>query len=61
LDSITLSLGVAIFPDHGLTGEAVLQAADMALYRAKHAGRNRAETANHSRPVKMEEVHSFGG
>ncbi|MEN6319089.1 MAG: diguanylate cyclase [Syntrophaceae bacterium] len=60
LDSITLSLGVAIFPDHGPTGEAVLQAADMALYSAKHAGRNRVEMANNTKPSKMEEVYSFG-
>ena len=37
---ITLSVGVAMFPDHGDSGQAVLQAADAALYRAKEAGRN---------------------
>jgi diguanylate cyclase (GGDEF)-like protein/PAS domain S-box-containing protein len=41
LDTITLSLGVAIFPDHGDTHRAVLQAADVALYRAKQSGRDR--------------------
>ena len=41
LGPITLSLGVAVFPDHGVTGEAILQLADAALYRAKQAGRNR--------------------
>lgn len=48
LDSITFSLGVAIYPDHGQTGEAVLQAADMALYRAKHAGRKQIKLANNA-------------
>ncbi|MBI5053692.1 MAG: diguanylate cyclase [Chloroflexi bacterium] len=41
LGPITLSLGVAVFPDHGVTGEAILQLADAALYRAKQTGRNR--------------------
>jgi diguanylate cyclase (GGDEF)-like protein len=37
----TLSIGAAIFPAHGATGEAVLACADQALYQAKHSGRNR--------------------
>jgi diguanylate cyclase (GGDEF)-like protein/PAS domain S-box-containing protein len=39
--SVTLSLGVAVFPEHGLTGEAVSRAADLALYQAKRGGRDR--------------------
>lgn len=38
---ITLSLGVAAFPQHGSSGSALLKAADIALYRAKKEGRNR--------------------
>jgi diguanylate cyclase (GGDEF)-like protein len=45
LDSITLSLGVAVYPNHGATGETVLQAADAALYKAKHAGRDQVQLA----------------
>jgi len=41
LDPITLSLGVAMFPVHGVTLLAVLEAADLALYRAKETGRDR--------------------
>jgi diguanylate cyclase (GGDEF)-like protein len=41
LGAITLSLGVAIFPDHASEAAAILKAADVALYQAKHAGRNR--------------------
>jgi diguanylate cyclase (GGDEF)-like protein/PAS domain S-box-containing protein len=41
LNGVTLSLGVAVFPLNGSTMEAVLRAADLALYRAKHEGRNR--------------------
>ena len=43
LDGFTLSFGVALYPDHGSTGMAVIHSADMALYRAKQAGRNRIE------------------
>jgi diguanylate cyclase (GGDEF)-like protein len=41
LKAVTLSLGVAIFPDHGSTMDVLLAAADTALYRAKRSGRNR--------------------
>jgi len=37
----TFSAGVATFPQHGATGDAILQAADNALYRSKDAGRNK--------------------
>lgn len=39
--SITLSLGVAVFPTDGDTGAQIVQAADQALYAAKAAGRDR--------------------
>jgi diguanylate cyclase (GGDEF)-like protein len=42
---ITVSVGVAAFPDHGEDGYAVLQAADAALYDAKRAGRDRISVA----------------
>jgi diguanylate cyclase (GGDEF)-like protein len=38
---VTLSLGVAFYPLHGSNIEAVLRAADTALYRAKEEGRDR--------------------
>lgn len=40
----TLSIGIAMFPDHGADGPGLLRAADEALYRAKQGGRNRVET-----------------
>lgn len=38
--STTISIGAAVFPDHGGDCEELLQAADQALYMAKAAGRN---------------------
>ncbi len=35
------SVGIAIFPRDGETREAILQAADTAMYAAKHGGKNR--------------------
>lgn len=34
------SIGVAVFPDDGYTMEEVCKAADVAMYRVKHSGRN---------------------
>lgn len=43
--TLTVSVGVSSYPDHGKTVRELLEAADKALYRAKHAGRNRVECA----------------
>jgi PleD family two-component response regulator len=43
LPRITISIGVAVFPEAGENPEALLKAADGALYRAKAEGRNRVE------------------
>ncbi len=42
---VTISIGVATFPEHGERADALLRAADDALYRAKRAGRNRVVLA----------------
>ena len=51
LGAITLSLGVAIVPDHASAAAAIVKAADVALYQAKRGGRNQvvmcAEKAGH--------------
>jgi diguanylate cyclase (GGDEF)-like protein/PAS domain S-box-containing protein len=41
LGRITASLGVASFPEHAATADALIKTADRALYRAKGEGRNR--------------------
>lgn len=41
LGPVSISLGLAWFPDDGEQPDTLLHAADTALYQAKHAGRNR--------------------
>lgn len=44
--SITVSIGLASFPEHGRTESDLLAAADAALYAAKHAGKDRVAVAD---------------
>ena len=39
-DSVTVSIGVAAFPDNGATPTALIASADAALYQGKERGRN---------------------
>jgi diguanylate cyclase (GGDEF)-like protein len=48
LPNLTISLGVAVFPDHGSTGAALMKSADAALYRAKSEGRDRVVVVDES-------------
>jgi diguanylate cyclase (GGDEF)-like protein/PAS domain S-box-containing protein len=41
LGAVSISMGVALFPDHGITMGDVLRASDQALYSAKREGRDR--------------------
>jgi diguanylate cyclase (GGDEF)-like protein len=38
--SMTISIGVSIYPTHGAEVETLMKSADLALYEAKHAGKN---------------------
>lgn len=44
IGGVTVSIGLALFPQHGTDAGALLRLADATLYRAKHNGRNRIET-----------------
>jgi diguanylate cyclase (GGDEF)-like protein len=37
---VTISLGVAIFPEQAVEKEALINSADAALYNSKHSGKN---------------------
>ncbi len=43
--SMSISAGVATYPENGDTVESLIEAADMALYKAKRKGRNRVISA----------------
>ncbi|MEE6311427.1 diguanylate cyclase [Plantactinospora veratri] len=51
LVSVTVSIGVAVYPDHATTGPQLLAAADEALYAAKAAGRNTYQMATAGQPT----------
>jgi predicted signal transduction protein with EAL and GGDEF domain len=38
--SLTLSIGISVFPENGLTAEDLLRHADAAMYTVKDSGRN---------------------
>jgi diguanylate cyclase (GGDEF)-like protein len=63
LEGITISAGVAGFPDHGDTVEALMRAVDQALYRAKADGRDKVEVAHgpKDRPAIDQSPNSFSG
>ncbi|MGI5111337.1 diguanylate cyclase [Treponema putidum] len=46
--AITISLGIATFPEHGKTIQELLTNADQALYRSKNTGRNKSTIWNSS-------------
>jgi diguanylate cyclase (GGDEF)-like protein len=52
IERVTASIGVAVFPDHGLELDDVVAAADLAMYQAKRDGRDRIAVA----PISMREL-----
>jgi len=45
--NVTVSIGYAWFPENAGTPDALIEAADQALYRSKESGRNRVTAADH--------------
>jgi|GEM_PF-1700479 len=43
---VGVSIGIALYPEHGLTRDALLETADAAMYQAKSAGKNTIVMAN---------------
>jgi diguanylate cyclase (GGDEF)-like protein len=50
---VTVSIGIAVYPDDGASGPEVLRAADDALYAAKAAGRDTYRTAAAAEPAEV--------
>jgi two-component system cell cycle response regulator len=51
---ITISVGVAAYPEHGSSGKDLVNAADAAMYQAKARGRNRVEHAHAGGPPERD-------
>jgi len=62
---VSVSIGVAVYPEHGVTAEQVLAAADDALYVAKRAGRDTYRLAEVVSPVvvdgQFDQAHAAPG
>jgi len=61
LGCITISLGVACFPEHGSTLAELIHAADAALYRAKALGRDRSQVALEIEDIRIHPVREAIG
>ncbi|MGE5523060.1 MAG: putative bifunctional diguanylate cyclase/phosphodiesterase [Rhodospirillaceae bacterium] len=52
---LTISMGLALHPEHASDADALMRCADAALYRAKDLGRNRWQLFNHDLAAKRSE------
>ena len=48
---MSASIGVSVYPEHGVTPQALLETADAAMYASKHAGRNAARLSGTVAPT----------
>ena len=54
--SVTQSIGIAAFPDDGRDRAMLIERADLALYHAKHTGRNRVITWAEAQAAKSKKA-----
>jgi diguanylate cyclase (GGDEF)-like protein len=54
--AITASVGVSLYPIHGEDAKTLMESADLALYEAKHAGRNAYRIAKSTVPPAIVHV-----
>jgi diguanylate cyclase (GGDEF)-like protein len=54
--TVTISVGVASFPEHGDDAQAIISKADTALYQAKRRGRDRVALASRGRQKKRKKA-----
>ena len=54
--SVTESIGIAGFPEDGRDRETLIERADLALYHAKHTGRNRVVTWGEAQAAKSKKA-----
>ncbi|MBX3468154.1 MAG: diguanylate cyclase [Planctomycetes bacterium] len=59
--TVTVSIGVAVFPDHGATSGELVKHADQALYAAKSAGRDRTTVFRQDLDRANHRTDPFGG
>lgn len=57
--TVTASMGIAVAPEDGEGCDELLQHADLALYRSKHAGRNRFTTFDWSMKEKQDRTYEL--
>ncbi len=57
--AIGVSIGIAVAPDDGTSGSALLRNADTALYRAKAAGRGTWRVFEHGMDIEVQRRHAL--